>query len=398
VLAALEEFYAAPVEDIAIKLTKTLNKAASREQGLNRTLNDLRCDEFLGLYLEQVQSVPLETWMESMEEQDGTVRASIVGRELATIPGARRRALIIDDDHLAGGYLPLDGLPPERVKAALCYAHSVLAEDPFDEDQVIADFMAEVVDSLPHVSVRVAPDPEHFVSSVQALAALAPAVRAGHIGFAPRRLAMDARLAGKFAGSAFSAVGAQREELAQRSLRLWLASGGLVTPLFGDDDEEDAFIQEVGLLRPLTESEEAVKVSRVANLALPAAGRLDAHQMVAIREADEFEAFRVAQRHALASIGDDDSDAALTAYRAEMAAAGRALTSSVSNATSLRSLLTRTVGWGVGAMTLAPDGWRAVVAALGGITTQVVAERVVSRNGAGQRALRHHYATLSVQD
>ena len=65
-LAALEEFYAAPVEAVAANLTKLLRTAKADDKGLDQTPTDLRCDEFLALYLEQVQSVRLEDWLGSI--------------------------------------------------------------------------------------------------------------------------------------------------------------------------------------------------------------------------------------------------------------------------------------------------------------------------------------------
>ena len=148
----------------------------------------------------------------------------------------------------------------------------------------------------------------------------------------------------------------------------------------------------------LTEGGEALRVRRLTDLALPAAGRLDARQMVTIREAEEFETFRMAQRHALTAVGEGADEVTLALYRAEMAAAASTLSAAVSRATALRSLFTKAVGWGVGAMVITPHGWQAAVAALGGITTEVAAERLISESAAGRRALRHHYATLSQPD
>lgn len=395
VLMALEEFYAAPVEAVARELPSILARSRSTGASLEAVLDDMRCGEFLELYLAQVQAVPLEDWLDGLDEGEGTVRASIVGRDLATATAAQRRSLVIDGDHLGGDHLPLKGLPPEQVKAALCYANDVLAEDPFDEEQVIADFVSSIAESMPHVPIRVAPDPDHFVSSVRAVAALAPLIRAGHMTFMPRRLAMDARLSGRFASNAWDTFGARREELARRSLRLWLASGGLVTPLFGDPDEEEAFREEAGLLAPLTATQEALRVRRIAQLALPSTGRLEPNQMVRLREDDAFETFRARQRHALALVGDANDESARAAYRAEMAEAARALGKSISSRQSLNGLFTKAVGWGVGAMVVTPQGWWSAVAALGGITAEVVAERVVDRPGRAQKAMLHHYATLA---
>lgn len=394
VLDALEAFYSAPVEDISDSLASKLADARSRDDPLPTILGHLRCAEFLELYLHQTQQIPPGDWLEGLDQKPGTVRASIVGRELSTLGGVKRRSMIIDGEHLGGEHLPLKGLPPAQVKAALCYANDVTIEDPFDEEQVLGDFVRDVVDSMPHVQVQIAPDPDHFVSTIQALAGLAPVVRAGHIVFVPRRLAMDTRMAGRFASNAWETFGAQRQELALRSLRLWIASGGVITPLFGSDDEEQAFKDEAGLLSPLTETADSLRVQRLARLALPSAGRLEPRQMVLIREDDAFESFRATQRRALASLAEGSSSE-LADYRLEMAQAARELGRSVGSRPSLNSLFSKALGWSVGAMVLPPHGWQAAAAALGGITTQVAAERALSTEKDSRRALRHHFATLA---
>ncbi|KRF39994.1 hypothetical protein ASH01_19595 [Terrabacter sp. Soil811] len=385
------------MEAVAQRLSAQLANAQAGGASLTTTLDALRCGEFLELYLDQIQQVPLDQWLSYLDVTDGVVRASIVGRELATDPSLRRRSMIIDGEHLGADHLPLRGLPPGQIKAALCYANDVTVEDPFDEEQVLRDFISSVADAMPHAPIQIAPDPAHFVSTVQALARIAPVIRAGHIAFVPRRLAMDAGLSGKFASNAWETSGAQRQELALRSLRLWLASGGLVTPLFGSDDEEGAFREQAGLLAPLTESIDSFRLQRVARLALPAADRLSPEQMVRIREDDAFESFRVTQRRALAAI-TEESDSELADYRAEMAEAARSLGKSVANRSAFNSLFSKALGWGVGTMILAPHSAAAAIAALGGITTQVVAERVFNRDKSGKRALRHHYATLAETD
>ncbi|MDO4718071.1 MAG: hypothetical protein Q4B08_10990, partial [Propionibacteriaceae bacterium] len=296
--------------------------------------------------------------------------------------------------HLGAGGLPQQGLPPGQISAALCYANDVTVEDPFDEEQILGDFITDMQKSMPQVSVQIAPDPAQFVSTVRELAKLAPLVRAGHITFVPRRLAMDSRMVGAFCSNASDTFKAQREELALRSLRLWLASGGVITPLFGNDDDEAAFREQAGLLEPLTQTTESMRLQRVSRLTLPVAVRLDPQQMVRVREDDTFESFRTTQRRALASI-QDGSDTELADYRAEMAQAARDLDWTVSNRTSLSSLFTRALGWSVGAMILAPDTWVAAVAALSGISAEAAAEHFLTRERALHQALRHHFITLA---
>ena len=140
VLDALETFYSAPVEEIASHLAAKLDAARARESTLAVTLDELRCAEFLNVYLTQIQEVPLNSWLDGLDESAGTVRASIVGRELSSDAETRRRSMVIDGEHLGGDGLPLRGLPPVQVKAALCYANDVTVEDPFDEEQILGDF------------------------------------------------------------------------------------------------------------------------------------------------------------------------------------------------------------------------------------------------------------------
>ena len=67
-------------------------------------------------------------------------------------------------------------------------------------------YITDVADAMPHVPIQIAPDPAHFVSTLKALSGIAPVVRAGHIVFVPRRLAMDARMAGKFGSNAWETL------------------------------------------------------------------------------------------------------------------------------------------------------------------------------------------------
>jgi hypothetical protein len=130
------------------------------------------------------------------------------------------------------------GIRAAEIQAAPCYTHDVLIEDPFDEEQVLSEFAASVAEVMPDTTIRFAPDPEPFVDTIRDIAPLARV--------APRRISLDGRLAGKFASNAWDMGSAPSEEveaseLANRSLRLWLASGGRVVPLFVSDAEEQAF-------------------------------------------------------------------------------------------------------------------------------------------------------------
>lgn len=393
-LSALEDFYADSIDRVAAHLQSELAVLTDRDAALEQKLDDLRCAEFLGLYLDQIQSVPPETWIAELDLERGALRASMVGRELAAAAGQRRRSLLIDGQHLGSDHLPLMGLPPSHLKAAMCYAHDLVVEDPFDEEQVIGDFLASVIDGMPHVPVRVAPDPEHFVESVAAIAALAPAIRAGHVTFVPRRLAMDTRLAGQFVSNAWQVADLRRVELARRSLRLWLATGGLVTPLFGSLDEERAFVEESGLLHPLVIGSETTRLQRIATLVLPAAGNLQVEQMVTLREDDAFEEFRSRERAGLAAVGTGTDTEDVELFRQEMATAAKSLRASVDGHRSVRSWVAEAAGWSVGAAILRPDSWQEAVAAVGAMTTRVVAEQLLDKAPPGNRALYHHYATL----
>lgn len=73
-LAALEAFYAAPVEDIAKQLASRLDTARARESDLGATLDDLRAAEFLTIYLSQIQQVPVDDWLDGLDESVGSER------------------------------------------------------------------------------------------------------------------------------------------------------------------------------------------------------------------------------------------------------------------------------------------------------------------------------------
>lgn len=283
----------------------------------------------------------------------------------------------------------------------MCYATEVLAEDPFDEEQDLHAFIRSVDDSMGPSGISIAPDPHHFVSTVEAIAALGPVIRSGYLKFVPRRASMAGNLVGIFASNAWDnkvlsdserSVRSE-EELSRRTFRLWLATGGKVTPLFADDREESAFRREAGLFAQDLDEVEPVRLRQIARLSLPTAGRLAPDQMVALREDDTLVEFRARQRQALVATGPGTSQAEVLLYEEEMAAAARELRARV-RSSPLHGLLTRTIGWGVGALVLAPAGVQSIMAALGGIATQTVIEHALNRPGRTTRALYHHYAVL----
>ena len=398
VLHSLEEFYAAPVEDVAKRLRNALS-AIGPDTTLMQQLDTLRCREFLDLYLDQIQTVPVNQWLDGLDLGAGSLRASIIGRELASAPDHSRRSVLMDGELMSLGHLPIDGLPPRQVKAALCYATEILAEDPFDEEQNVKDFI-RAVNEIGLSPLTPAPDPHHFVSTVEAIAALGPIIRAGYVKFIPRRAAMSGDLMGLFASSTWDteingSTQSERRarELSKRTLRLWLTTGGAVTPLFEDDREESAFRAEAGLLAPCINETEAVRLRQLSRLTLPTAGGLSPGQMVKIREDDTFATFRSRQRQALAATGAGADEADVRLFQEEMTAAAQDLRKQV-RSSIIQGLVTRTIGWGVGAMILAPESLQAVLAALGGIASQILVERVVKGPANATRALHHHYAVL----
>lgn len=400
VLHSLEEFYGAPIADVAKQLGGTLTELGP-DATIAEQLNALRCGEFLELYLHQTQSIPVEEWLEGLDLEAGSLRASLIGRELATTPGRDRRSVLMDGELLGRDHLPMEGLPPRQVKAALCYATEVLAEDPFDEEQDLHEFIRSAEQNIGPSDLTIAPNPSHFVSTVEAIAALGPVIRAGYLKFVPRRASMAGNLIGAFASNAWDnallseteRARRRAEELSKRTFRLWLATGGAVTPLFADDSEESAFRAEAGLFAQIVDDGEAVRLRQLARLALPTAGHLVPAEMVVLREDDALATFRVRQRQALAAAGSGASDEAIRVFQEEMASAARDLKARV-HSSALQGLLTRTIGWGMGAMVLAPAGLQAVVAALGGIASQTLIELVLKRPGSSTQALYHHYAVL----
>ncbi|WP_344164915.1 hypothetical protein [Kribbella yunnanensis] len=402
VVDALEAFYAMSIEDLSGELDRGLTAARALDLSTEEVLARLRCGDFLATYLEQVQSGTVESWLGSLDLEAGVLRASLVGRELAETHAHRRRSMLIDGEHLSNERLPHAGVGSAELKAALCYAHDILLEDPFDEEQVLADFAASVHEVMPETTITIAPDPEHFVDTVRGLLPLAPLARDGVLAFAPRRLAMDARLAGVFASNAWDLGSGSPEtlassELARRSLRLWLASGGRYVPLFGSDSEEAAFASESGLFAEEILTQELARLRRIATLSLPSAGRLSPQQMLDLRRADMFEEFRTRQRQALQSVGPGTDAETAGLFREEMKVAADELGAHVRKKDALVTAMPKYLNWGVGAIGLTIHDWRLIATGLGGITVEVLAERFLGREGLGKRALVHHYATLAAR-
>lgn len=99
VLHSLEEFYGAPIADVAKQLGGTLTELGP-DATIAEQLNALRCGEFLELYLHQTQSIPVAEWLEGLDLEAGSLRASLIGRELATTPGRDRRSVLMDGELL----------------------------------------------------------------------------------------------------------------------------------------------------------------------------------------------------------------------------------------------------------------------------------------------------------
>ena len=106
VLHSLEEFYAAPVEDVAKRLRNALS-AIGPDTTLMQQLDTLRCREFLNLYLDQIQTVPVNQWLDGLDLGAGSLRASIIGRELASAPDHSRRSVLMDGELMSLGHLQI---------------------------------------------------------------------------------------------------------------------------------------------------------------------------------------------------------------------------------------------------------------------------------------------------
>lgn len=397
VVSALEAFYGRDIDDLADWTRRTLATSVARGLDVAATVSALRADDFLDVYLNQIHSVPHEQWTQSLPLADGHLRATLLGRELVEVPMAGRLNLFMDGQHFGAERLPSQLSPDHReLKAPLCYAHDVVLEDPFDDEHHPLEMIRWVRQRFPHVVASPAPEPGLFVRTVEALADLAPLIRAGTLIFIPRQLTANP-VSVRTAGSSIGGMGgeASHQELAERTLRAWLLTGGRAVPLFSSLAEEAKFRDAAGLLAPLVSDVEGEFLRRLTLLALPASRRLEIRRMLEIRHEEAFTRFRTRQRAALAAVGDGQDVAARRMFREEMKAAAEE-----ANLRSRRSVLAKfsvpkATGWLTGAMIVAPMGWRSALAALGVLTVEAVVEAWQDRDRRAQRTLHHHYATLA---
>lgn len=398
---SLEGFYQLSVEDVATRLRGEYDSLQGQLPPPTIS-QSLRADEFLSVYLEE-QSYHRP---EPLGEVPGDfLRASLVGRELAKLPSGGRRTVLIDGAPFGQDRLPRTVTTSRaEVKAALCYAHDLLLEDPFDEEQNLPGFVAESRQFLPHVSIEISPDPAWFVATVEAIADLAPLARAGVVSFISRRVGMDPRLHGLQGSNAWDVGGPREEravaELAARTLRVWLSSGGSVVPMFASDAEEADFTRDLGLLSAAFRQADSMRLRRLTTLALPNADNLDLRRMLDIRHDDTFEVFRSRERQALALISDDTS-AGLATFRQEMKAAAAQVSARSVGSKFVSSTRPRMIGWGIGSLAAGAIDWHAMVAVLATGAAAKAAELISSSlaqaladRGSSAQTLHHHYATL----
>lgn len=407
VVESLEHFYAMPVEQVAEKLRTDLCAAQARGLGLRETAAALRCDEFSQLYLEQQRSRPADR-IGGMDMAAGHLRAAFIGRELVPVPKGGRPTVYMDGRHLGQDRLP-SALSTTRgeIKAALCYAHDLVLEDPFDEEQDLAGLVRQVLEMDPSADAAVLPDPGLFVANVNAIAEIAPLSRSGVVRFSPRGLAMNPKLAGRNASNAWDASrepGAAERELIDRMIRVWLHSGGTIVPVFANDLQEQRFADLLGLLAATLDTAEAGRLRKLGTLALPSADGLDFRSMLEIRHETVFQSFRSRQRAVLAVIGEQDPGdvRARRMFREEMRAAADEVTVKTRRKGFAKSLSTELIGWGVGEIVAMSFDWRAAAAVLAAAATSTLAnflsssaaQAVADATPSAKRALHHHYATL----
>jgi hypothetical protein len=396
VVDALEAFYRRDIDDLARWARRTLDVAGRADT--NYTITALQADDFLAVYLEQIHSVQPDHWVRSLPVPDGHLRAALLGRELVDVPRSGRLNAIIDGQHYGAERLPAQLSPDYReLKGPLCYAHDLVLEDPFDDEHHALRIIDEIRKYDPEVEARPAPEPGLFVRTLEAIADLAPLIRAGTITFLPRQLTADPRSVMEN-GSSTGGLGGEtsRRELAERTLRAWLLTGGRAVPLFASVGEEQAFNDAAGVLSGLTPTAESSTLHRLAALALPMSGRLEVRRMLEIRQEEVFSRFRVRQRDALLAVGDGHDARARQTYREEMRAAADEVSRGTRRGVFAKLTMPKALGWLTGAMILEPDGWKAALAALGAITSESVIEAWHDRDQRAQRALYHHYATLGV--
>lgn len=407
VVESLEHFYGLPVEQVAEKLKADLRAAQERGLGLRETAAALGCDEFSQLYLEQQRSLPADR-IDRMDMAAGHLRAAFIGRELVPVPKGGRPTVYMDGRHLGQDRLP-SALTATRgeIKAALCYAHDLVLEDPFDEEQDLAGLVRQVREMDPSSDAAIAPDPGLFVANLSAIAEIAPLSRGGVVRFSPRRLAMNPRLAGRNVSNAWDASrepDAAERELVERMIRVWLNSGGTIVPVFSTDLQEQRFAGLLGLLAAALDTAEAARLRKLGTLALPSADSLDLRSMLEIRHEAVFQGFRSRQRAVLAVIGEQDpSDArARRMFREEMRAAADEVTVKTRRQGFAKSLTPKLIGWSVGEIVAMSFDWRAAAAVLAAAATSTLAnflsssaaQAVADATPNAMQALHHHYATL----
>jgi hypothetical protein len=407
VVESLEHFYGLPVEDLAAKLTVDLTTARDHGLGPLAIIEHLRAGEFVHLYLDQQHARPVDR-IAGTDLPEGHLRAAFTGRELVPIGKGGRRTMLVDGKHLGQDRLPAAiSVSRAEVKAALCYAHDLVLEDPFDEEQALSEFVRQCRELLPDSDIRVAPDPELFVANVAAVAELAPLVRTGVVRFSPRRLAMNPRATGTFASNAWDiddSPQAPDRELVDRMMRVWLHSGGTIVPMFSGERQERRFADTLGLLADALDMPEAVRLRKLARLALPSADGLDMRRMIDVRTESAFMTFRSRQRAALATLDNNVDEAhAGTHFRHEMKAAADEVAIKTRRQALATSLSPKLIGWGVGGIVGAAFDWRvaaalAATAASGKLAdflASSTAQALADASPRSAQALHHHYATLA---
>ncbi|MFE5561195.1 hypothetical protein [Streptomyces sp. NPDC056544] len=397
VLEALESFYARDIDDLASWARRTFTAATAQGRDTPSTVAALRADEFMTVYLDQIHSVPPERWARALPLPEGHLRAALLGRELVEVPRTGRPNLCMDGQLYGAERLPGQLSPDCReLKAPLCYAHDIIFEDPFDDEHHAFEQLRVLRAYEPVTDAYPAFDPGIFVRTLETLSQLAPLIRSGTIIFIPRQLtAHPGSIA--TAGSSIAGAGGEvsRRELAERTLRAWLLTGGRAVPLFASADEEAMFRAVAGVLEGLLPEFEGAAMRRLVALALPSSGGLDTRRMLEIRHEEVFTRFRLRQRAALAAVGDGRDASARQLYREEMRAAADEVNRRSSRSLLAKFTVPKAFGWLTGAIVVVPDGWQALLAAVGALTAESAVEAWQDRDQRAQRALHHHYATLS---
>jgi hypothetical protein len=406
IIESLENFYGLAVEDLAIKLAADLSTARARGLDLLVTVDFLRSGDFLELYLEQQHSRPIER-VGGSDLPDGHLRAALVGRELVKMSQGDRRVVYIDGKHMGHDRLPTTlSISRAEIKASLCYAHDVVLEDPFDEEQDLLGLLRPPA-GINLSEAKIAPDPTIFVANIAALADLATLVRAGVVRFCPRRLAMNPRNQGAGVSNAWDldpSPDAGENELVDRMMRVWLHSGGTIVPLFTGETQERKFSETLGVLAEAVDIAEVARLRRLGRLALPSADGLDLHRMIDIRDNSAFRTFRTRQRTVLAAIAETADDfAAGVLFREEMRAAADEVVAKTRRQGFAKALSPKLIGWGVGSIVGASFDWRVAAAVLAAAATGKIADFLSSSTvqaladvtPRSTNALHHHYATLA---